>query len=660
MVAILLVFSVLATATGLRLGYWQVIAASELAEDALQSMGSDSVEMPPRADILDRDGVVMAQTASYDVLVAYPSDIEPEEREGIIETLGGILGLDAAEREVYLAKLSSDAMWASLDGRISHKESAAVVRAVEAKLLPGIGLDPQDVRIYQRSGGQAETTLASQIIGFVRADGRGGEGVERLYDDRLTTVDPDTLDLASVDGIPGALEGVEPPPLELTLDAKLQKQVEKELNTARIANKAKSASAIVMDPYTGTILAAASVPGYDANEYAKIAAEDISRLRNPIVSDQYEPGSVMKIFTVTAALDAGVVTPNSIIDDAKQMEFFKYTVRNADHKSKGSLAVKDVIALSRNVATAKIARRLGSNSNKAARKLHGLWEKVGMAGKTGVDIANEAAGSWCDPGDGCLWSDVDLANRAFGQGVSVTLVQLATGVSTLVNGGYRVQPHIVDGGEASQVEKERVLRVKVAKQAKDILNHVTGSVPWYAKGSLIPGYEIGGKTGTAQIWDSSRGQWKQRRFNHSFVGYIAGRRQEVVIAVRLEEPKPLMISQGVIPLRIESYELFQMVARAATKQLDMKRSKVPRAGKPIAGTDAARQLDPIGNREAIQQARRAAGKANKKDTEQNQRKADSKTGKAGTTEKAKRSKDDGIDVAAAPKPAAGASNSDDT
>ena len=153
-----------------------------------------------------------------------------------------------------------------------------------------------------------------------------------------------------------------------------------------------------MDPKTGAILAVASVPAYDAEDYAAIAADDMDRLGNRVFWDQYEPGSVMKIFTATAALDLGLVTPSTVIQDQKKLEFWKYTVRNADHKSEGALKVKDVIALSRNVATAKLARMLAPNSTqKAAHRLYDLWQKVGMTDKTGVDVAYEADGVWYDP-----------------------------------------------------------------------------------------------------------------------------------------------------------------------------------------------------------------------------------------------------------------------
>jgi cell division protein FtsI/penicillin-binding protein 2 len=273
------------------------------------------------------------------------------------------------------------------------------------------------------------------------------------------------------------------------------------------------------------------------------------------------------------------------------------------------MTVKEAIAYSRNVATAKLARKLAPNSTqKATRRLHALWAKVGIVGRTGVDITGEEYGNAWDPAEK-LWAPVDLANRAFGQGVSVTLPQLARGLSTLVNGGYLVQPHIAVDGEQAKVEPTRVLAAKTARQAKEILRYVTGGVPWYAKGSLIPGYDIGGKTGTAQIWDVKRGDWKKNRFNHNFVGFVAGHKQEYVIAVRIEEPVPIYVKQGDIPLNIASYELFQNVARSTIKELDMKKSKRPGAGLTIVGSEAARVLDPVRNRQAVRASKKESRRA---------------------------------------------------
>jgi cell division protein FtsI (penicillin-binding protein 3) len=562
-----------------------------------------------RAPIVDRNERVLAQTATFDRLDAHPNLIKDEDQQKVVDELTAILDLDDDERAEYLAKLATGRPWTWLHPRLTTKQSIEVSLAKAAGDLPGIALEPLDVRAYPQSGGQPGTTLASHLVGFVAGDGRGAYGVERLYDERLTDAGASLVGVASVSAEPLSLDGVDAPPLRLTIDFKLQRQLEKELNAARLTTGARSVSAVIMDPHTGAILASAAAPGYDANDFAEVASKRPAVLRDPVVSKIFEPGSVMKIFTVTAALDNEVVTPRTTIRDEVAIEFYKAEVQNSDHKGLGPLRVKDVIALSRNVATAKIAERLAPRSTHlAARKLYDLWDKVGLVGKTGVDLAGEEAGLWCDP-ESCPWAPVDLANRAFGQGVGVTLMQLANGLSTLVNGGFRVQPHVAAEGDLAGVPRRRVLKPKVARQAQEILVHVTGSVPWYAEGSLIPGYMIGGKTGTAQIWDNAKGMWKDNIFNHNFVGFVGGNKPEAVIALRIEEPKAKIRGQGLVEIKIESYELFQNIAKGAIKHLGIRRSKDRNAGLPIIGTAAARALTPARNDQARQQARIRASQA---------------------------------------------------
>ena len=592
MVAMLLVFTVFGTAATLRLGYWQVVAAPELVAQAEARIPKPRSPQPLRAEIVDRDGLTLAQTASLDRLEAHPNLVPDARRAEIVDRLVEILGQDSERvREAFTETLSTDEKWALLEPRLTAEQSAVIRVAMDDGDLPGISLQPVQVRVYPRKGGEAGTSLANHLLGFVDAGGRGMYGVERVYDEVLSGQVAGPVDMASVAGLSGTGTSGAPPTLRLTINARLQRQLERELAHARIANRAKRVSAIVMDPYTGAILASAAVPGYDANRFRDVASTSMSRLRDPVVSDVYEPGSVLKIFTVTAALHQGVVTPQTRVNDGYKIQFYGHKVRNADHKSQGSLRVKDAIALSRNVATARIAAKLASDTQRAARRLYDMWQRVGLVGPTGIDVASEAEGLAADPAKQ-PWAAVDLANRAFGQGVAVTLLQLATGVSTIVNGGFGVQPHVVDGSDAAAVPRTRVLEAKVARQARDILEHVTGSVSWYAQGSLIPGYMIGGKTGTAQIWDTRTNDWKPKVFNHSFIGYVGGDRPEAVIAVRIEEARTKIDGQGLIDLKIESYELYRMIARGAIEHLGIKRSKDKQAGLPILGTDAARKLTP--------------------------------------------------------------------
>lgn len=604
MLVILLAFSVFATAAGARLGYWQVVASDELTARATASSSKLRTEPMVRGDIVDRGGEMLARMASYDQLVAYPDRIHPDAVDGVAGTLGSILALTASQQSDLAVKLVQDGpndRYAVLRSRLTAEESEAVKAAAGEGLLPGIGLEPRPSRVYPRRTDRG-TTLASQLIGYVRGDNRGGAGVERYYHERLTTPAPGSLDLASIGGLPMGIESTQPPELQLTVDFRLQRQLEREIHNARTVNEAKSVSAIVMDPHTGAILAAATVPSYDANQFAALAArpDTMSLLKTPFVSELYEPGSVMKTFTIAAALDKGKITPQTRIRDASVLRASGARIRNADKGTKGSISVKDVMAYSRNVATARIAKRLAPGDHRrAGRVLYDMWETVGMTGPTGIDVSGEAAGLWRDPAG---WAEVDLANASFGQGVSVTLIHLARGYSTLVNGGYLVRPHVSAEAESARVEKRRVLKPTVAQQVRGILRYVVRSRSHIAAAALIPGYEVGGKTGTGQIWDPRKwnrktqrnGAWKQRRYNHSFVGFVGGRDQEAVIAVRIEEPKPIYVRQGDIPLRIESYQLFGSIAKATVKYLEIKRLK---GGKPDRGqgdtTDAASSTPPI-------------------------------------------------------------------
>ena len=647
MVLIMLAFVLVASAATVRLGQWQLVRGPALAAQFDAVIAASSVEEPVRADIVDRKGVVLARTSSFDQLVAHPDLIPPEDEQSLVSALGALLDLDARRRDEFLATIrdgrGGGRQYVPLAPRISLEESDKVGDAIDAGALAGIGLEAQAIRRYPRAGGEPNTTLASQVLGYVRADGVGGSGLERYYDQALTTPDPSRVDVASVDALGLDLASLEPAPLQLTIDARLQKQVEKELTTVLNADDAKSVSAIIMDPKNGAILAAASAPSYDAEDFAAVANDDMNKLRNRVFSDQYEPGSVMKIFTVTAALELGVLTPDSPIKDQRVLEFYEYDVHNADKKAMPHLTVKKAIAYSRNVATAKIARELGSSVQKAARRLYKLWDQVGLVGRTGVDISGEAYGNAHDPRVK-PWAPVDLANRAFGQGSAFTLPQLARGASVLVNGGFLVQPHLVVDGEQAQVEPVRVLKAKVARQAKDIMRYVTGGVPWYAKGALIPGYDIGGKTGTAQIWSTEIGDWKPDRWNHSFVGFIGGRKQEYVIALRIEEPVPSgTVTQGDIPLNVQSYQLYQMLARATIKSLEMRKSKDPEAGLPIRGSEAAWTLTPQRARVTNRSSDGSSSRAAASDTG---KKAKARKAKAGKGVKAQRA-DEAVKAAAA-------------
>jgi cell division protein FtsI (penicillin-binding protein 3) len=383
--------------------------------------------------------------------------------------------------------------------------------------------------------------------------------------------------------------------LRLTVDAGLQLQLEKELHAAWVADRAKSVSAIVMDVATGEIVAWATVPGYDANDYRAVAEADPSRLVDPIVAHVYEPGSVMKMFVAAAAYQAKVLKPATKINDSGTLKIGPNRVDDADRKAMGSIPFRDVIAYSRNVGAARAARMLGKTVRGASIVLYRTWTQLGIGLPTGVDVTGEVSGIVDDPTIK-RWAEIDLANRAFGQGVAVTLVQLARSYAAMVNGGYLVEPHFataVGGREIEQPERTRVLTASLSKSLVSLLKYVVTEVPWYATGTLIPGYLVGGKTGTAQIWDSKKHDWVDDIFNFTFVGFLGRTKPEYIIAVRLDRARPEVVRQGVLRQPITSNELFRRVALNVIQVLDLPPAEAPGAGaSPAAGSSASPRPSP--------------------------------------------------------------------
>ncbi len=589
----------------LRLAYWQVVMGPDLAARAQGQIQQTTTEPALRGDILDRHGAVLATTGYRDTLAAWPNIIDADRREAMVDELAAILGLDEAGRDGLLETLDPSSQYATLVRELTEEQSQAIRHGIADGSFSGLTLIPHPVRIYPNPGGQPGTTLASQLLGFVRtSDGTGHYGIEQRYDTVLSGT-PRRVAVARDRGRP--LEsselvldpGRDGQAIRLSIDASLQLQLEKELYLAWTADSAKRVSGMVMDSDTGEVLAWASVPGYDANDIAGVWASDPSLFQDPIVSQVYEPGSVMKMLTATAALESKAVTPNTRVVDSSVLRFGPDRVRNADHRGMGRIAFRDVIAYSRNVGVSKVAKRLGRSTARASRVLYDTWQRLGIGRLTGVDVAGEVAGIAADPARR-PWADVDLANRSFGQGVAATLVQLATAFAPMVDGGLRVQPHLLIAiGDQTQPTptSQRVMRKKTARQLRALLRHVTAGVSYYAKGSLIRHFEVGGKTGTAQIWREKEARYDPDTFDFSFVGYVGGDTPEAVIAVRIHEADPVIKRAGDLRLNITSYELFRRIARDTIAALDIRRASDPAAGLPEAGTEAERTLGTTAHRQ---------------------------------------------------------------
>ncbi len=354
-----------------------------------------------------------------------------------------------------------------------------------------------------------------------------------------------------------------------------------------MADHAKSVSGVVMDPKTGEILASATYPSYDGNDYSAIASSDPSRFIDPIVSSVYEPGSVFKLMTATAALQAGVVTRTTKLRDQATLTLDggQARVQNADRGSKGALTFQDAVAWSRNVVMSKVALMLGPTTREAATVLHDAWTRLGFGAPTGIDVAGEVPGLVRDPAVS-PWQQIDLANGSFGQGIAVTLLQLATAYSAMVNGGTLPTPHVVKAtGDTptTTADRGRVMTPALSANLTAIMERVVNVVPFYRDRTLIPGYLVGGKTGTAQIWDSKAGQFRTDVYNFSFVGFVGRTTPELVVAVRIGEGKPMVNVPGNMENAVESFELFRRIATDAMTTLDLPPVRpAPSASAPAA------------------------------------------------------------------------------
>ncbi len=570
---LLVLFGMIAMLAGglvLRLAYWQVAQRPELVEAAQQNGTIRDVRPAIRGTIYDRTGrVVLAQTIFRDRLIASPAELSDAERTAVAARLVEIMGLAGDAASALRDAMNQDSHWVVLATNIDAETSKQIRQGLADGSLAALLLEPQAVRVYPQGGGAPHTSLAAHVLGFVNADGKGQYGVEQAYDAQLAgkpeidLIDPSLpLDQATrviQKGIPGQ-------DIRLTIDASLQLSLEQEVFAAWAADKAKNVSAVAMDPKTGAILADASYPSFDGNAYAEIANTNPSLFMDPVISKIYEPGSVFKMLLASSALKSGAVTLDTKINDFGVMRLPSGAeVADANRQSMGWMKFADIVAWSRNVGVTQAAFRLGPDVSSAAKALYSTWRSYGIGSNTGVDMAGEVGGIVRDPAS-TEWRDIDLANASFGQGVAVTPLQVLRAYTCMMNGGTLVTPYVsqsaADAARASAVHG--VIDQALADKLTGLMNHVVTSVPSYAQGTLIPGYLVGGKTGTAQIWDPTAndgaGDWKRDIYNFSFYGYVGQNSPQVAIGVVIDEGVPLVVRQGVLILGEESYQLFRRAA----------------------------------------------------------------------------------------------------
>ena len=494
---LLIVATLIAGGVGTRLVWWQVVERDRLAGLALQQLARQEEIPAERGEITDANGVLLATSVELKSIYATPPSIEDPESTAAL--LAPMLGLSV---DALRDRLDSDDPWVWVRRRVEP----AVIDRVAALELRGIGMLPETKRVYPVTGVAPGTTLAAQVLGFVNTEGVGQYGIEASRDAQLAglpgsvTAQEDVIGRQIADSIRQLRPPVDGSDLSLTLDAGLQHLLETTMYETYRRNAAKGVTGLIMDVDTGAIRALATFPSFDANSYA---VSDASLFTNAAVTRQYEPGSVMKAFTIAAALDAGAITTRDTFKDDNNLRLSGVRIQNADRYQHpyghGKITAGEVLQLSNNVGAAKIGLTLGR------QRLYEAFRRFGFGSPTGVDIAGEASGVVWNPDGPNGSGDLTAAQNAFGQGLSVTALQLAAGYAAIGNGGTLVAPHVVAGwttpdGTYHPVEQPAGERVMRRQTSETVLKLLTSAVDdGIAQAASVPGYSIAGKTGTAQI-----------------------------------------------------------------------------------------------------------------------------------------------------------------
>jgi len=542
---LLLLLSLIAATIGGRLAWWHVLEHDRLAAMAADQLAQNQEIPAERGVIRDARGQLLATSVQVFSVYATPPQVRDPAGEATI--LAGLLGRPKAE---VLAKLSGGKAWVWLQRRVDPVISDTVRRLA----LPGVGLLPETRRVYPTAGAAPGSTLAAQLIGYVNVDGTGQYGVEGAENARLAgspghvVAEEDIAGRQIADSVQIAKQPVNGSDLTLTIDSGLQHILEAQLFDTYTRNHARGATGIVMDVHTGAILAMATFPTYDANRYA---ATNPALYDNPAVARPYEPGSVMKAFTIAAALDAGAITTSTKVVDGNNLTIAGVRIQNADRYEHpwghGAITAQQVLQLSNNNGAAKIGLKMGGE------RLYQAFRRFGFGQPTDIDIAGEVAGTVWDPRSPNASGALTTAQNAFGQGLTVTAVQLVAGYAAIANGGTMVTPHVIAGWtdgsgtyhSTTLPTGERVMRPETsATVMKLLLGAIDGGI---ARGASVPGYQIAGKTGTAEIAgpvkvrDASgklvtRNQYIPGWIDSSFIGVYPASRPQLVTLILLHRP----------------------------------------------------------------------------------------------------------------------------
>jgi cell division protein FtsI (penicillin-binding protein 3) len=509
--------------TSARAFYLQVVKKDQLVKLAERQHQKIVPLTPGRGTIYDRNNTPLAVSVEMDSCYAEPRNIE-----NIVDAATRLAPLLGMPRDQLERKLTGSKSFAWLQRRITPDLSQKI-RSLD---IDGIGFVKESKRFYPNA------EMAGHVIGFTGLDPEGLEGIELKYDATILgntgylVTERDALgrDIAMKGAVvKTASHGHN---VTLTLDKNIQYLAEKELAAAVESSRAKGGMALVMEPQTGRVLAMANYPFFNPNSYFKYPP---GQLRNRNITDSFEPGSTFKVFLIASALEEKVVSAN----DAFNCEGGSYSIGGRtihDTHRYGRLSVAEVLKYSSNIGAAKIGSRLGQE------RLYNCLHAFGFGARTGIDLPGEVSGYMRDRKQ---WFAVDLATISFGQGVSATALQLASAVSAIANGGTLMKPYLVEkitdenGAVLQQFSPQSRQRVISTETARTMARMMVGVTTDGGTGmnAAVEGYQVAGKTGTAQKVDPITHGYSVDKRTASFIGFVPADNPKLTILVIIDEPK---------------------------------------------------------------------------------------------------------------------------
>ncbi len=539
--------SLWALVIGIRLVHLQVLG-QEFFEKQGTRQSERTIKLDPRrGPILDREGRALAGSVNVESLYAVPED--GDDPQATAAALARALGLDPAGRRELVAQLQKDRafVW------IERKVDPGTARRVHDLELDGVGFLTEHRRYYP------QRELAAHVLGWAGLDNTGMSGIEYAYEKEIAGRAAKVV--VHTDARRRPVGHTERPSTEghtvvLALDERIQHIAERELDRAVNETRAQAGSVIVVEPFSGDVLAMAGRPTFNPNRYSAYSA---SRWRNRMVSDVFEPGSIFKIVTAAAGIQERVVDPHEVLDCGNGQILIANTVIN-DHKPFDQLTFREAVARSSDIGMIRVAHRLGREN------FYRYVRAFGFGEPTGVDLPGESGGLLKPT---ARWSALSLPSMSFGQEVGVTSLQMAMAGAAVANGGYLMRPLIVkrvedaDGQVVKEVKPVIVRRV-LEPDTVDTLTEMMQLVVRDGTGgrAAVPGYVVAGKTGTGQKVDPATGRYSMVDHVASFVGFVPASRPAFVILASLDTPRgPLNQGGGV------AASLFGRVARHALRAL---------------------------------------------------------------------------------------------